>query len=157
MKKLSVCCIAGLLVFALYLAPLSVKAGTAPDTAEAVSADAAGTNALHLTYIELEETEKWILDEVLSDHVSEDVVALTEAGTDYSIGDWVDRGSFTYLFFDKYLADGTVYTAAGYAKTADGSYVYFELSSPDKLTRQQVDLEISRVFGSYDSILVQAC
>ena len=110
-----------------------------------------------MTCVKLEEKERWILDEILSDYVSEDVVELTDSGIDYSIGDWVDRDTHTYLFFTKKLPGGTVYTAAGYAKTMDGSYVYFELSSPERMTEQQVDLEITKTFGNPGASEIQAC
>lgn len=139
MKKLSCIFFAGLLALALYLEPLSVNAEQLPEeTAPEVS----------LTYTSLEESEKWILDEVLSDYVSEHVVDMEEASIPCTIGELVDRGTSSYLFYQDEQADGTVYTAAGYALTRDGSYVYFELTSASPLDTATVDFEIARNFGS---------
>ena len=158
MKKLLLCCISGFLALALYLNPISASA-VAPQADEASPAETVSTKEapLHLTSVRLEETEKWILDEVLSDYVSEDVVELTDSGMDYEIGAWVDRDTHTYLFFDRELPEGTLYTACGYARTADGSYVYFELSSPEALTEEQVDLEITKSFGNVGPAAIQSC
>lgn len=139
MKKISCIFFAGLLALALYLEPLSVNAEQLPEeTAPEVS----------LTYTSLEESEKWILDEVLSDYVSEHVVDMEEASIPCTIGELVDRGTSSYLFYQDEQADGTVYTAAGYALTQDGSYVYFELTSASPLDTATVDFEIARNFGS---------
>ena len=166
MKKLSLCCVAGLLALTVYLNPTpanveasakSVSGAERTVYAKETSAPAGQTSDYNMTCVKLEEKERWILDEVLSDYVSEDVVELTDNGIDYSIGDWVDRDTHTYLFFTKKLPEGTVYTAAGYAKTMDGSYVYFELSSPERMTEQQVDLEITKTFGNPGASEIQAC
>ncbi len=139
MKKLSCIFFAGLLALALYLEPLSVNAEQLPEeTAPEVS----------LTCTSLEESEKWILDEVLSDYVSEHVVDMEEASIPCTIGELVDRGTSSYLFYQDEQVDGTVYTAAGYALTRDGSYVYFELTSASPLDTATVDFEIARNFGS---------
>lgn len=155
MKKISFYMTAGLLAFILYFIPLSADAkeqglavSKAPIAAQELTAPQNTAADITLTYVPLEEKEKWILDEVLSDYVSEDVVELMDSGRDYSIGSWVDRGTFTYLFFDKELAAGTLYTVSGYALSPDGHYVYFELSSPEKLSEQLVDLEITKAFGN---------
>ena len=166
MKKLSLYCLAGLLLPALYLNPIFMKTAAPVKTAPAAETAAPATETalpvtessdVPLTFVELEETERWILDEVLSDYVSEDVVELQESGITYTIGDWVDRDTHTYLFFNKNLPGGTVYTAAGYAKNLNGGYVYFELSSPERLTEQQVDLEITKAFGNTGTSEIQAC
>ena len=139
MKKISCIFFAGLLALALYLEPLSVNAEQLPEeTAPEVS----------LTYTSLEESEKWILDEVLSDYVSEHVVDMEEASIPCTIGELVERGTSSYLFYQDEQADGTVYTAAGYALTGDGSYVHFELTSASPLDTATVDFEIARNFGS---------
>ncbi len=139
MKKFSLCILAGLLALVLFLNPISVKAeNPAEENAPAVS----------LTYTSLEESEKWILDEVLSDYVSEHVVDMEEASVPYTIGELIDRGTSSYLFYQDEQADGTVYTAAGYALTQDGSYVYFELTSASPLDTATVDFEIAKNFGS---------
>ena len=166
MKKLSLYCLAGLLLPALYLNPIFMKTAAPVKTAPAgetaapapeTALPATESSDVSLTFVELEETERWILDEVLSDYVSEDVVELQESGITYTIGDWVDRDTHTYLFFNKNLPGGTVYTAAGYAKNLNGGYVYFELSSPERLTEQQVDLEITKAFGNTGTSEIQAC
>ena len=158
--------IAGLLALTVYLNPTpanveasakSVSGAERTVYAKETSAPAGQTSDYNMTCVKLEEKERWILDEVLSDYVSEDVVELTDNGIDYSIGDWVDRDTYTYLFFTKKLPGGTVYTAVGYAKTMDGSYVYFELSSPERMTEQQVDLEITKTFGNPGASEIQAC
>ena len=166
MKKLSLYCMAGLLLPVLYLNPIFLKTETSALTAPVLTngsilretnLPAKDTPGFSLTYVELEETEQWILDEILSDYVSEDVVELQEKGIAYTIGDWVERDTHTCLFFNKELPDGTVYTAAGYAKTTEGSYVYFELSSPERITEQQVDLEITKTFGNTGASNIQSC
>ena len=88
MKKFSLCILAGLLALVLYLEPFSVKAETLP-----------GTDAptVSMTSISLEESEKWILDEVLSDYVSEHVVDMEEASVPCTIGELIDRGTSSYL------------------------------------------------------------
>jgi len=143
MKKFNCLCTAGILALILCLLPLAsdAKAAELPNSAPEET-----NNSIQLTYTELEEREKWILDEVLSDYVSEEVVRLMDAGIGYEIGDWVDRDTHTYLFFEKQLPEGTVYTACGYARTGNGSYVYFELSSPEVLTEEMVDLEAAKTF-----------
>ena len=112
MKKLSIIFIAGLFTLALYLNPVSAEAevssGTVPEAemtvpAVTTAAPAKEKSDVNLTYVNLEEKERWILDEVLSDYVSEDVVELTDRGIRYSIGDWIDRDTHTYLFFTKEL------------------------------------------------------
>ena len=134
MKKFSLCILAGLLALVLFLNPISVKAeNPAEENAPTVS----------LTYTSLEESEKWILDEVLSDYVSEH-----EASVPCTIGELIDRGTSSYLFYQDEQAGGTVYTAAGYALTQDGSYVYFELTSASPLDTATVDFEIAKNFGS---------
>lgn len=112
----------------------------------AVRLPAKNSSPIQLSYVELEEKEKWILDEVLSDYVSEAVVELIESGTDYTIGNWIDREAYTCLILEKKLPAGSLYTACGYAK-AGGSYVYFELSSEAPLTEQLVRQEIERNFS----------
>lgn len=111
----------------------------------AVKLPVKNSSPIRLSYVKLAEREKWILDEVLSDYVSEAVVELMESGIDYTIGDWIDREDYTCLFLEKKLPAGSLYTACGYAK-ASGSYVYFELSSGAPLTEQQVCQEIERSF-----------
>ena len=166
MKKLSLYCMAGLLLPVLYLNPIFMKTDvsllktpvlTAGSVLKETTAPAKDTPDMQLTYVELDETERWILDEILSDYVSEDVVELQEQGIAYTIGDWIDRDTHTCLFFNKKLPGGTVYTAAGYARTTDGSFVYFELSSPERFTEQQVDLEITKAFGNTGASKLQAC
>lgn len=112
----------------------------------AVRLPAKNSSSIQLSYVELEEKEKWILDEVLSDYVSEAVVELTESGTDYTIGEWIDREAYTCLILGKKLPAGSLYTACGYTKVG-GSYVYFELSSEAPLTEQLVRQEIERNFS----------
>ncbi len=166
MKKLSLYCMAGLLLPVLYLNPIFMKTDvsllktpvlTAGSVLKETTAPAKDTPDMQLIYVELDETERWILDEILSDYVSEDVVELQEQGIAYTIGDWIDRDMHTCLFFNKKLPGGTVYTAAGYARTTDGSFVYFELSSPERITEQQVDLEITKAFGNTGASKLQAC
>lgn len=166
MKKLSLYCMAGLLLPVLYLNPIFMKTDvsllktpvlTAGSVLKETTAPAKDTPDMQLIYVELDETERWILDEILSDYVSEDVVELQEQGIAYTIGDWIDRDTHTCLFFNKKLPGGTVYTAAGYARTTDGSFVYFELSSPERITEQQVDLEITKAFGNTGASKLQAC
>lgn len=106
--------------------------------------------ALQMSYVNLTEREKWILDEILSDYVSEHVVELSEAGLTCAIGNWIDREAYTCLFLEEKLPDGSLYLACGYAKTLDG-YVYFELSSSQVLTEQQVRQKIEESFsGSWN-------
>ena len=166
MKKLSLYCMAGLLLPVLYLNPIFMKTDvsllktpvlTAGSVLKETTAPAKDTPDMQLTSVELDETERWILDEILSDYVSEDVVELQEQGIAYTIGDWIDRDTHTCLFFNKKLPGGTVYTAAGYARTTDGSFVYFEFSSPERITEQQVDLEITKAFGNTGASKLQAC
>ena len=166
MKKLSLYCMAGLLLPVLYLNPIFMKTDvsllktpvlTAGSVLKETTAPAKDTPDMQLIYVELDETERWVLDEILSDYVSEDVVELQEQGIAYTIGDWIDRDTHTCLFFNKKLPGGTVYTAAGYARTTDGSFVYFELSSPERITEQQVDLEITKAFGNIGASKLQAC
>ena len=166
MKKLSLYCMAGLLLPVLYLNPIFMKTDvsllktpvlTAGSVLKETTAPAKDTPDMQLIYVELDETERWILDEILSDYVSEDVVELQEQGIAYTIGGWIDRDMHTCLFFNKKLPGGTVYTAAGYARTTDGSFVYFELSSPERITEQQVDLEITKAFGNTGASKLQAC
>ena len=90
MKKFSLCILAGLLALVLFLNPISVKAeNPAEKNAPTVS----------LTYTSLEESEKWILDEVLSDYVSEHVIDMEEASVPCTIGELMDRGTSSYLFY----------------------------------------------------------
>lgn len=103
--------------------------------------------AMRLTYTELVVRDKMLLDEALCDFVSEDVVRLMDAGIDYSISEWIEKPAHTYLFFKKELPEGTLYTACGYARLTTGRYVYFELSSPEKLTEEMVNLKIRQSFG----------
>lgn len=103
-------------------------------------------NDLQLSYIQLEEKDKNILDEILSDYVSEEVVRLTDAGVEYEINGWMEKGTHTYLFFEKNFPGKTVYTACGYARTGNGEYVYFELTSPTILTEEMVDKETLSTF-----------
>lgn len=143
MKKFSLCILAGLLAMVLYLEPFSVKAETLQET---------DAPTVSMTYTSLEESEKWILDEVLSDYVSEHVVDMEEASIPCTIGELIDRGTSSYLFYQDETTDGTVYTAAGYALTLDGSYVYFELTSTSPLDTATVDFELARTFGSNGEI-----
>ncbi len=113
-------------------------------------------SSIQLTYVKLAEREKWILDEVLSDYVSEHVVQLSEAGLDYTIGDWIDREAYTCLLLEKRLPEGTRHMACGYAK-ADNGYVYFELSSPNALTEQQIRQEIEQSFSRPQSFQYSLC
>jgi hypothetical protein len=113
-------------------------------------------SAIQLSYVNLTEREKWILDEVLSDYVSEHVVELSEAGLACTIGDWIEREAYTCLFLEKKLPEGSRYLACGYAKTADG-YVYFELSSSKALTEQQVRQRIEESFPGAQSFRWGVC
>lgn len=144
MKKKSILCISILLLLSLSLIPTSAEAEAAniPEAKDASEMQQAFT----LNYTILEEKEKWILDEVVSDYVSEDIVELTDSGLSYSIGNWIDKDTLTCLFFDKELPEGTCYGAYGYTKTAEETYVYFELTSPEPLTEESVVLEIAKIF-----------
>lgn len=114
------------------------------------------SSSVQMSYINLTEQEKWILDEVLSDNVSEHVVEWMESGMDYVIGDWVEQEIYTCLFLEKRLPEGTLYTVCGYAKT-DNGYVYFELSSSKALTKQQVHQEVERNFSGKQSFQYSIC
>lgn len=70
---------------------------------------------------------------------------MEEASVPCTIGELIDRGTSSYLFYQDEQADGTVYTAAGYALTQDGSYVYFELTSASPLDTATVDFEIAKI------------
>lgn len=143
MKKIMTCMITALLpllLLVLSLSPISVKAETQTEESLPV---------LSLQYHTLEESEKWILDEVLADSVSEHVVDMEEASVPCTIGELIDRGTSSYLFYQDETANGTVYTAAGYALTEDGRYVYFEFTSDTSFDAKTVDLEIARNFGSF--------
>lgn len=166
MKKLSFYCLAGALLPILYLNPLFMKnetsAAKAPFCeATVLTAESAApqekVSDLNPVYVELEETEGWILDEVLSDYISEDVVELQEQGISFTIGEWTERDTHTCLFLNKELPDGTLYSVLGYTKTADGGYVYFEFSSPEPITEQQVVMEITKTFGNTGSSVQKAC
>lgn len=139
MKKFFGCMMAALLALVLFLNPISAKAENPTEE---------NTPAVSMTYTPLEESEKWILDEVLSDYVSEHVVDMEEASISCTIGELTDRGDTSYLFYQDETADGTVYTAAGYTPTRDGGYVYFELTSASPLDTATVDFEIAKSFGS---------
>ncbi|MBC5660159.1 hypothetical protein H8S44_10285 [Anaerosacchariphilus sp. NSJ-68] len=138
MKKLSCCFLAAFLVLTLFLEPFSVKAEEPIPEAPAIQ----------LQYTELEESERWILDEVLSDYVSEHVIETEEAAVPCTIGEQVDRDTASYLFYQDETQEGILYTAAGYALNRDGGYVYFTLTSDAPLDPSTVDLEIARNFGS---------
>lgn len=139
MKKIFGCMMAVLLALVLYLNPISAKAENPSEE---------NKPTLSLTYTSLEESEKWILDEVLADYVSEHVVDMEEASVPCTIGELINRDTSSYLFYRDEKEDGAVYTAAGYTVTQDGSYVYFELTSASPLDTTTVDFEIARNFGS---------
>lgn len=139
MKKIFGCVMAALLALILYLNPISAKAENPSEE---------NRPTLSLTCTSLEESEKWILDEVLADYVSEHVVEMEEASVPCTIGELINRDSCSYLFYRDEEEDGTVYTAAGYTVTQDGSYVYFELTSASPLDTVTVEFEIARNFGS---------
>ena len=156
MKKRFLSCLIVLAAIACSLIPIKsdvMAANPADDNTEAAGYGALAAfvlpvkapSPIQLTYVNLAEREKWILDEVLSDYVSEHVVQLSEAGMDYTVGEWIDRASYTCLFLEKRLPEGCRYLACGYAKTADG-YVYFELSSSKALTEQQVRQSLEQIF-----------
>ena len=150
MKKLYLRCSAFLLAAILFLPPVmpDVKAAEKPETAAVpVSLPVPEIQRPKLSYTELAVREKPLLDEALCDFVSEDVIFLMDAGIDYTISEWVEKSTHTYLFFDKKLPNGTLYTACGYAKTANGRYVYFELSSSEKLTEETVNFQVKQAFG----------
>ena len=140
MKKIVACMMTAWLVLVFSLSPISAKAETQAEESLPV---------LSLQYHTLEESEKWILDEVLADSVSEHVVDMEETSVPCTIGELIDRGSSSYLFYQDETEGGTVYTAAGYALTEDGSYVYFEFTSDISFDAKTVDLEIARSFGSF--------
>lgn len=112
----------------------------------AIKLSAKNSSPVQLSYVSLAEREKWILDEVLSDYVSEHVVMLHESGRDYTIGDWIDHEAYTCLFLEAELSEGRRYLVCGYAK-AGGGYVYFELSSSAPLTEQQVREKVEQSFA----------
>lgn len=129
-----------------------IKAGILP----AVKLPARDLSSIQLSYVRLAEREKWILDEVLCDYVSETVVELMESGIDYAIGDWIDQEVCTYLSLEKKLPTGSLYTVCGYTK-ADSGYVYFELSSCQPLTKQQVHREVERNFSENQEVKRGIC
>lgn len=157
MKKLFLSCLIGLTAVICSLMPAkrevmaAGQAGSSTGTAEygvltASILPVKAPSPIQLTYVNLQEREKWILDEILSDYVSEHVVKLNETGTDYTIGNWIDRETYTCLFLEKEVPDGSCYMVCGYAKGADG-YVYFELSSSEPLTEQQVRQKVEQSFS----------
>ena len=160
MKKFSLRCSAFLLAAILFLPPVmpDVKAAGKPDTAAVpASFPVPEIRSPRLAYTELAVREKSVLDEALCDFVSEDVVCLMDAGIDYTISEWVEKSTHTYLFFDKDLPDGTLYTACGYARTANGGYVYFELSSPEKLTEETVNFQVKQAFSGPWNFETRSC
>ena len=102
MKKRFLSCLIGLTAITCSLMPIKrdvLAANPADSNAEtaeygtltAFILPVKAPSSVQLTYVNLAEREKWILDEVLSDYVSEHVVMLHESGRDYTIGDWIDR------------------------------------------------------------------
>lgn len=167
MKKRFLSCLIVLAAIACSLIPIKsdvMAANPADDNTEAAGYGALAAfvlpvkapSPIQLTYVNLAEREKWILDEVLSDYVSEHVVQLSEAGMDYTVGEWIDRASYTCLFLEKKLLEGSRYLACGYAKTA-GGYVYFELSSSAPLTEQQVREKVTESFSKPQSFQSGLC
>lgn len=150
MKKLLHWCTAGLIMvsISMFPGPRDVKAaGLIPATGLPTEATLTKEEKdLQLSYVQLDESEKNILDEILSDYVSEEVVRLADAGVDYEIKGWMEKGTHTYLFLEKRFPEKTVYTACGYAQTGNGEYVYFELTSPAALTEEMVDKETQSTF-----------
>ena len=112
---------------------------------------------IKLNYVDLDENKKEILDEVMCDYISEEVVRLMDADVDYSIGDWFEKGTHTYVFFEKKIPGNLIYSACGYAVKADGTYAYFEISSPVPLTEEVVDQKISSSFLSPVQVYEQLC
>ena len=167
MKKRFLSCLIGLTAITCSLMPIKrdvLAANPAESNAEtaeygtltAFILPVKAPSSVQLTYVNLAEREKWILDEVLSDYVSEHVVQLSEAGMDYTVGEWIDRASYTCLFLEKKLLEGSRYLACGYAKAA-GGYVYFELSSSAPLTEQQVREKITESFSKPQSFQSGLC
>lgn len=167
MKKQFLSCLIGLTAITCSLMPIKrdvLAANPADNSAEtaeygtltAFILPVKAPSSVQLTYVNLAEREKWILDEVLSDYVSEHVVQLSEAGMDYTVGEWIDRASYTCLFLEKKLPEGSRYLACGYAKAA-GGYVYFELSSSAPLTEQQVREKITESFSKPQSFQSGLC
>lgn len=157
MKKQFLSCLIGLTAITCSLMPIKrdvLAANPADNSAEtakygtltAFILPVKAPSSVQLTYVNLAEREKWILDEVLSDYVSEHVVMLHESGRDYTIGDWIDREAYTCLFLEAELSEGHRYLVCGYAK-AGGGYVYFELSSSAPLTEQQVREKMEQSFA----------
>ena len=157
MKKRFLSCLIVLAAIACSLIPIKsdvMAANPADDNTEAAGYGALAAfvlpvkapSPIQLTYVNLAEREKWILDEVLSDYVSEHVVMLHESGRDYTVGDWIDREAYTCLFLEAELSEGRRYLVCGYAK-AGGGYVYFELSSSAPLTEQQVREKVEQSFA----------
>jgi hypothetical protein len=142
MKKLTTWCITAACILALYsLFTLSPVRAAQPTEAEVSESE---TAEVSVSCVKLEESEPWILEEVVSDYVSEEVVQLMEDGVSYEISDFITTDTHSYLFFEKQFPEGTVYTACGYAQRADGSCVYFELSSPEALTEEMVDAAVMK-------------
>jgi len=131
------------LLISIFFAFAFLFSSSAPVTVEAATPD---KSLPVMSYVTLEETEKWILDEVLCDEISEDAVILMEADISYRISDFIEKTSHTYVFFEQEIPGDTRYNAYGYAKTREGSYVYFEISSPTPLSEAMVDLQIAKTF-----------
>ncbi len=150
MKKFTLWCSAFLLTAVLFLPPAMPDVKAAGKTGNAficASLSLPESPRTRLIYKELPVGEKMLLDEALCDFVSEDVVYLMDAGISYTIGEWVEKSTHTYLFFEKELPEGTLYTACGYARIPNGGYVYFELSSQEKLTEETVNFQVKQAFG----------
>lgn len=167
MKKITLTSLIILATITCSVVPVKKEVLAANSTAEetfyiesgilsAIKLSAKSSSPIQLSYVSLAEREKWILDEVLSDYVSEAVVELAESGFDYIIGDWMDREAYTCLILEKKLPTGSLYTACGYAKTGSG-YVYFELTSSQPLTEQQVRREVERNFSESQEVLRGIC
>lgn len=167
MKKIILTCLITLAAITCSILPDSKEVLAANFTAEetfhieqgiltSVKLPTKSSSPIQLSYVKLSEREKWILDEVLCDYVSEAVVELTTSNIDYTIGDWIDREAYTYLFLEKKLPSGNLYTACGYAKSSSG-YVYFELSSSAPLTEQQVRREVEQNFFGKQEVQQGIC
>lgn len=87
--------------------------------------------------IPLDENRQEVLEEIMCDYISEDVTALIEEGTDYSVSDWMFSGGATYVFFNENISGYTDYHVCGYAPAANG-YVYFKLTAEQPFTQAQV-------------------
>lgn len=103
------------------------------------------------TSIDTGTKDRDIAVEILCDHLSEDIADLTTQMRECNVSDLVETDDYVYAYFDKDFSTTPVYDVYAVIRTANGTYTFVTLNTPEKLTAGQVDQQLQQIAGNADT------